>query len=436
MKCAGIGAIAIVWLASAAAGETAVTIQRSERDGQPVVVIENQLYKTVLAYSRARLPLSYVFKATGHEQFVMPTPLDREGTRFQYYGGIIDSIPWVSGPGLQSKGHLWSSEWEDEVKQEPGRVVSVGRTTFDYEDPLSKERCTLRFEKTTEGYAGTSCLAMRYLIENAGQTNAKFMLSVHSRTGIGGGHSDGDYFYAPGHDAQIYYMHGQWEELKSVAVKPPFWTRWPLDAACRLRVSKEPRRIFAFLPAPWCCVGDDKEKECLFFVSSPVNVAGRIREMRMGIFMTNGGYVVEPCPTYRISAESWDEPEATLMLKPGERCTFTLCLVAYGGITEQHVRGLGKNDVLPDCLITQPLRVHQEDGKTLVRGTVVSPGKANLTVNITTSAGAKKQERSVDLSVGRNEIKLEIEAPAEGDMISAAIIARGVRQAIAVSQER
>lgn len=428
-------ALLAVWTCLSVSAEPAISISRTTQDGQPVVVIENELYKTVLAYTRARLPLSYLFKTTGHELCVMPTPLNQEGKGFQYYGGVIDSIPWVSGPGLQAKGLLWNSEWAVETKQEKGKVTFTGATQFTYNDPVSNEERQVKFVKVIEGYAGTSCLSMKYLIENVGKTNARFMLSVHSRVAAGGGWTDGDYFHAPGRDAHLYYTFGRWPELESQGIVPPCWVRWPFEPAMRLKKSKEARGVFAYVPASWCCVGDPKEKECLFFVAGPVIVAGRERVMRMGIFMTNDAYVVEPCLTYRIGAKSWSEPEATVMLKPGEKCEFTLCLVAYAGLTEEQVRRLGKDDVTADCLLTAPLRQETQGGGTVVRGEITSAGLGRLELTLVRGDGSRKRVAVVPVAPGKTEIKASVGTMPEGGTIEAEFSARGVRRALRVVQD-
>jgi hypothetical protein len=412
-----------------------VVIRNSTRQGQATVEIENDLYKTVLAHTRARLPLSYVFKPTGHEQFVMPTPLDRESKRFEYYGGIIDSIPWVSGPRLPDKGLLWSSPWEIAIQQKTAdHAVFTGTTAFEYKDPLSGETCRLRFQKVMEGYSGTSCLAMSYLIENVGQTHARFMMSVHARTGAGGGWSDGDYFFAPGRDAQIYYTSGDWPELASLELRPPCWTRWPLDAACRLKLGEKSRGIFAYLPAPWSCVGDEKEKETLFFVADPANVADRLQEMRMGIFMTNHGYVVEPCLTYRIGAESWTEPESTVMLKPGERCTFQVFLTMYQGVAESEIRALGKPDVLPECLIRKPLQIRTDGDRCALRGEVVCAGRGRLVVRAAGASAEAQPLRTVEMSIGSNPVDIALDAGMKPDGLRVEFIGRAGQRPVVVSK--
>jgi len=418
--------------------EPAISIKRTTQDGQPVVVIENEFYRTVLAYTRARLPLSYFFKTTGHELCVMPTPLSQEGKRFQYYGGVIDSIPWVSGRGLQSKGLLWNSEWKVETKQEKGKVTFTGVTGFTYNDPVSKAESQLKFVKVIEGYAGTSCLSMKYLIENTGKANAKFMLSAHSRVAVGGGWTDGDYFHAPGRDAHLYYTFGKWPELVRQGIIAPCWVRWPFEPAARLKRTEERKGVFVYVPASWCCVGDPKEKECLFFVASPVNLAGRKRVMRMGIFMTNDGYVVEPCLTYRIGAMSWAEPEATVMLKPGEKCEFTLSMVAYAGLEEDDVRHLYGDAVLPDCLLPNRfffLNFDRGSGKLSLWAKIISAGRGVLTFNVVEADGTRRQPIKMPMSPGKADIRTGLGQYAEHPRVEASLTVRGFPQPLIVIED-
>jgi hypothetical protein len=260
------------------------------------------------------------------------------------------------------------------------------------------------------------------------------MLSVHARTGAGGGWTDGDYFHAPGRDALIYYTLGDWPELASLELRPPCWTRWPLDQACHLKRSEVRRGIFAYVPAPWCCAGDEKEKEAVFFVASPVNVADRIHEMRMGIFMTNDGYVVEPCLTYRIGTEDWAEPDATVMLKPGERCTFQVCLAVYQGVTEAEVRALGKPDVRPELLVRKALTLRTEGERGVLGGEIVCAGKGTLSVRVAGEPGDAKPIRTLEMSPGLNKVEVPVEANMKPEALQAEFAGRVERRLLPISK--
>lgn len=352
------------------------------KEGKKIIEIENEMYKVVLVPEIARLPLSYLFKTTGHEMFIHPAPLSTPNVGFQYYGGIIDSIPWVSGKvgdmRLPDKGYLYSVPWEYKIKKRKNTVSFTGKTSFSYQDPVSGEESHLFFQKIIIGYEGTSRLKMNYLIKNIGRTNAKFTFSAHSRTGVAQ-YDRGDYFYAPGKECFVYYM-ANMPHLEEAGIHPPCWTKWPLKEATEFFPEENNYNIHVILPANWCVVGDEKYQECLFFIASPIEIPGGKDIMKMGIFMTNAGYVVEPCLTYSIvgNPEEWKIPESTVLLKPGQECKFSIDLVVYQGISKKEIPDVYA--VYPECIIMDKPVLVRDSNRTFLKGRVLFPGEGNLVI--------------------------------------------------------
>lgn len=362
-----------------------VEIREGEKEGKKIVEIENDLYLMTIAPEIARLPLSYFFKPTGHEEFIHPAGLGTPNEGFQYYGGIIDSIPWVSGTvgneRLPEKGYLYSSRWQWKTGKEKDYVFFDGETQFDYQDPVTREKMALLFKKRITGYADSSRVRMDYLIKNIGDTEARFTFSAHSRIGVGGSWDEGDYFFAPGETCLVYEMRNL-PELTKEGIKAGCWARWPLKQATEFMPQKEFREIFAYVPSNWCVAGDEKYKESVFFVSGPVSYPGRTDVMKMGIFMTNTGYVVEPCLTYSIEGnpDKWEIPGATIVLKPAKECEFTMNLVAYKDISKQCISSAYA--VYPECLFLAEPRVTVHAGRLTIAGVMAFPGKGKVMLKV------------------------------------------------------
>lgn len=389
----------------------AVRIYEDEKDGQPVVVMENELYRAVLAPRQARLPLSYFFKLSGHEEFVMPEKLREDRERFHYFGGIIDCIPSTSGEDPEDrKGELWKVPWEVRLVQEGDSVKFEGKAEISYTDPTTGRRCRLRFEKTMVGYEGTSVLEMRYRIENVGKQEARFMLAVHGRIGVGGGWDRGDYFWAPGDSCRLYYTN--WPSVLRLCPEPPCWLRWPLKEATDYLPSKERRHIFVYVPSDWCAVGDEKYREVVLFVASPVRIGEVTDRMRMGMFMTTEGYVVEPSLTYCGGPEGWTTPGGTVSLGPGERCKFVLYMAAYLGISRKQIEAL--EDAKPSFLVLERPEIKREGSFAVLKGRIAVPGAGRLVLEEggrtvmekELSPGEIRVEGMVEVGAGRLALKL------------------------------
>jgi len=393
-------------------GLASVSIQEEKQDGEPVVVIENNYYRTVLAPTIARMPLSYYFKLTEHEQFIHPEEkIKKDRASFHYFGGIIDSIPSVSGiEDWDRKGYLWRVPWKSKIGKGRGWVKYTGEAVFNYKDPVSNEEYKLKFTKIITGYEGTSCLRMDYRIENIGDNQAKFMFSAHSRTGIGGSWNTGDYFWAPGEKCRFYYSdnYPAYKDTKEGA-----WLPWPLKEATDFVLKEDKHQdIFVFLPSNWCVVGDNNTKETLFFVSSPIKIGKRKDMMKMGIFMATDGYVVEPCLTYYIGYQDWKKPEATIGLNSGEVCAFTLYMTAYKGVTKEQVQNLkGANS---NCLLLEPPLLRRKENKDILELKVVVPGEGRLFLE-KIRMKRKSTIATIEMEAGINEVEKEFPMLKKGE---------------------
>jgi len=370
----------LISLGCSCSGPDRIEIRKVRRENRDIIEIENDIYKTVLVPEITRLPLSYFFKLTGHEHFVHPRSLETPNEGFQMYGGVIDSIPWVSGivdgRRLPDKGYLYSSPWEYKTGKTQNSAWFYGETSFDYNDPVTGKQSTLFFGKRITGYSRSSLLKMDYLIRNTGKTSAKFTFSMHSRTGIAEC-DEGDYFYAPGEKCYVYYMNNM-PELEREGIHPPCWAEWPLKEATEFIPGKEQRNIFVFVPSNWCVVGDDKYEEGLFFIAGPVELPGRQDIMKMGMFMSTSGYVVEPSPTYSIvgNPEEWDAEDSTISLEPGHECRFTVNLAAYKGISRALLPDI--KTVYPEYIVFDEPGITIESGDVEIFGKVAFQGHGRL----------------------------------------------------------
>lgn len=398
MRLVGMGVFAVVLFGLVPLAFGMIRIWEDERDGQPVVIMENDLYRTVLAYTQARLPLSYVFKVTGHEECVMPETLNDDHEYFHYFGGIIDSIPSTSGadPG-DRKGQLWRVPWTIRIEEAEASATFYGKAEFDYTDPSRDVVSRLAFEKTMVGYEGSSALEMRYRITNIGDTDARFMLAAHGRMGIGGGWSEGDYFYAPGDSCRLYYTN--WPSIIERGVEAPCWMDWPLKEVTDYQPSDQGYHIFVYLPSDWSVLGDERFKETVFFVSSPVRVGTEVRQMRMGMFMTTGGYVIEPSLTYNGGKEGWDAPDGTVTLKPGEVCSFTLTMAAYQGMSRKEVEG--RKDVRPDVVVLEKPEIRVQGRDLVLSGRIASAGSGMIVVEAPSGVLSEQKIEAGIVDLGR-----------------------------------
>jgi len=373
-----------------------VQVTEEERDGKKVVVLKNRAMKAVLVPELARFPLSYVLEATGHEMFAHPSPLSTPNRGFQYYGGIVDSLPWVGGK--PKKGLLYTSEWQWTTGTEDGRAWFRGKTSVTYKDPVDGHDSALAFEKRVTAFKGSTALRMGHLIRNVGETDARFLFVNHARACVAG-YTRGDYCFAPGDKCFVYHMRGN-RELESKGVRPPCWTKWPLDEAIVFRPQEELRTVLTFVPAPWCAAGDDKTKEVLFFVGGPFRCGERTDSLKMGMFLTNAGYVIEPSLSYCLDAIPEEWREAALTLKPGEECTYQLHLIAYHGLSRQDV--LGAVVVYPECVVLQePKMVDASNDRVRFSGKIACHSPCRLEMRRDRSVVAKREIETGVFDLGK-----------------------------------
>jgi len=280
-------------------------VRTVEQSGKKLVEFENGLCRIVLAPDLARLPLTFFFKTTGHDLLVGPDSkpfteslsVPNTSERHVYYGGLIDCLPWASGKTdgrmdrkrFPVKGYLAISPWTYSIGESLNSAWYLGETGFDYDDPATNRRTTLSFRKKLTAYAGSTQLRMDYSIRNAGRSQARFMFDAHSRTAVAG-YDAGDYFYAPGKRCYVYEL-ANMPEVEGRGISAGTWTDWPVPEAMNFTPRKDRGHIFVYLPAEWCTVGDEKHKENLFYVSSPVRIGNKTDTLKMGIFMTNAAYV-------------------------------------------------------------------------------------------------------------------------------------------------
>ncbi len=382
-----------------------IALRQIKKEGWKTVEIENDFYKVVLIPKIARLPYSYLFKPTGHELFRHPVPLTtpKKGEKFIYYGGIIDSIPWVAGnvdsERLPTKGYLHFSKWTEKTGKSGNFVWWEGKTKFKYKDPITGVPARLSFKKRITGYAGSSQLRMDYTIKNTGKTDARLTLDIHARTIINE-YSKGDYFYAPGDRCYVYELYNM-GEVEKRGVNLFEWTDWPLREAAELIMpDKGVKYIFTYNPANWCAVGDPGSKEAMFFVSSPIQYDTRTDIMKMGIFMTDKAYVVQPCLSYALQGANhiWRKPEAITQLAPGEHCKFTVDMVVYGDVFRNDVEKAF--NVFPGCVLLDEPRAKLRSGNLTLNGRIAFAGSGTLTVT-----SGDETIKSQDVKAGLYDLK-------------------------------
>ncbi len=312
-----------------------VRIVRETIEDKQAYILENEFYRAILVPEIARFPLSLVHKPTGHEMFAQPVPLSTSNSGFQPFGGIVDCLPWVSGrmgdERLPDKGLLFTTPWETDIGGNGNSAWFEGRTQVEYTDLLDETTSRLQYIKRVSGRTGSPDIVMDHTIRNTGEHRARFTMTLHARTAIAG-YTAGDYIYIPGDQADIDYMH--YPELTERGITPPQTVAWPLPEAVEFRPDSEPRHIFLFTPAEWAVAGSDETGDALVFRGGKVSSPDGTDKVRMALFMTNHGYLLEPGLTSCIIAneKTWANPENTVMLEPEQECTFTVVLTPVSGV--------------------------------------------------------------------------------------------------------
>ncbi len=315
-------------------GEPA-SIRAANMAGRRAYVLENEFYRAVLVPEIARFPLSLVYKPSGNEFFAQPVSLDTPNVGFQAFGGIVDSLPWVSGKHggkrLADKGFLFSVPWETASGATRNTAWFEGRAEIEYEDLLDGTTSRLAYVKRVTGSTGSPNIVMEQTIRNVGNAPARFMITLHARTAIAG-YTAGDYLYVPGDRAEISYM--RYPELSARGIDPPQEIDWPLPEAVTFQPSAEARHVFVFTPADWGVAGSEKTGEALVFRGGEVSSPDGIDRVKMALFMTGTGYLLEPGLTSCIVAneENWAVPGNTVRLEPGQECNFTVTMIPVSGV--------------------------------------------------------------------------------------------------------
>ncbi|MFC1461905.1 hypothetical protein ACFLQR_05245, partial [Verrucomicrobiota bacterium] len=90
---------------------------------------------------------------------------------------------------------------------------------------------------------------------------------------------------------------------------------------------------------------------------------------------TNTGYVIQCCLSYALQAtpEIWRKPEATVMLKKGEECTFSVSLTAYKGISRAEMPRI--HSVHPECVLIEEPKATLKSGSLKLKGRAVFAAK-------------------------------------------------------------
>lgn len=352
-----------------------VSLTRGERDGQPVYVIENKYVRSEIAHTRARSPLSYFDKITQVEQLRQLQPLNGNHGQHTSHGGVAEAVPWTGGSPYM--GYLWTQPWEMTARTYDDHVVLTGEITFPYPDPVTGRLCELRFQKTMTAYEGSTRLKMDYQIENVGDRPARFQHCVHGSPCVGGSCDDGDYFFAPGDRSWVV-----WSSLfPQLKIPDQSWHAWPIEEAVDFVHTEAEGGLQLFVPAPWGVVGDDKTKEVMAMVSSPVTVGGT-RQIPVYMGYTRGGenYYLEPSLTRHISNhdDRWEREGYSVDLERGEVCEYTVDMAMFHGVSKKQIRSV--HSLTGDYLLLSAPKVKVDAKKAHIEVAIAVTGDAQLVV--------------------------------------------------------
>ena len=363
--------LAILWVLPAS---SQVSLSKSERDGQPIYVIENKYVRSEIAYTRARSPLSYFDKITQVEQLRQLAPLNGNHGKHTSHGGVAEAVPWTGGSPYM--GYLWTQPWQMTARTYDDHVVLTGEITFPYADPVTGRLAELRFQKTMTAYEGSTRLKMDYRIENVGDGPARFQHCVHGSPCVGGTCDDGDYFFAPGDRSWIVWS----SILPHLKIPDQSWHSWPIQEAVDFAPSDAEGGLQLFVPASWGVMGDDKTKEVMAMVSSPVMVGDREIPMYMGYTRGGENYYLEPSQTKHISNhdDRWEREGYSVDLDRGETCVFTVDMAMFHGVSKSQVTSV--HSMTGDYLLLQAPSVEVDSNKAHIDITIAVTGDAQLIV--------------------------------------------------------
>ena len=384
-----------------------VSLSKSERDGQPVYVIENKYVRSEIAYTRARSPLSYFDKITQVEQLRQLAPLNGNHGKHTGHGGVAEAVPWTGGSPYM--GYLWTQPWEMTARTYDDHVVLTGEITFPYPDPVTGRLCELRFQKTMTAYEGSTRLKMDYHIQNVGDRPARFQHCVHGSPCVGGTCDDGDYFFAPGDRSWVV-----WSSLfPQLKIPDQSWHSWPFDEAVDFTETDAEGGLQLFVPARWGVMGDDKTKEVMAMVSSPVTVGGtREIPVYMGYTRGRGNYYLEPSLTKHISNhdDRWEREGYSVDLDRGEACVSTVDMAMFHGVSKEQVMDV--HSLTGDYLLLSAPTVKVDSKRARIDVAIAVTGDARLSV---VEASTGEVLSATDLTPGNvQSIKEEVSLSSAG----------------------
>ena len=338
---------------AAMAGESLPEIVLTEEmtNGEHAVIMENAYYRCVMIPGKAMLPAIYLYKPTNHDVFLRRSDIKES---FANLDGFYDCLPWVSDRMKRgaSKGLLRTAIWQTRVAVAGDCASAVFATEIAYPDFGTGQTSRLAFVKTLIGSNRHAQLRMDYEVENRGQSKARFILVGHARVAGGGTYDSGDYVYVPGTNCWLGEF--KWLALAKKGVIPYSWTSWPMedivDFVPRDGSERKGDYVYAFVPASWAVVGDEKSKEYTVFQCSPVRLGKTVIPVPYWcVLHRDGDYLLELCLSRNLDAGNWNEPWATVGLEPGEKATFTIWMTPGQGFTKVDFESV--TEATPDRLV-------------------------------------------------------------------------------------
>ncbi|MDD5678544.1 MAG: hypothetical protein PHW60_11215 [Kiritimatiellae bacterium] len=300
------------------------------------MIMENAYFQSIMVPGKAMLPATYLNKSTGHDVFLRRAKLEES---FLSLDGLYDCLPWVGDSKKRgaTKGLLRTATWQIKTENTGDKATARFSTDISYTDFTTGKTNRLAFAKTITGSSKHAQLRMDYEIENTGLENAKFIFVGHARVAAGGTYDRGDYVYVPGTNCWV--MDFKWPALEKLGAKPYSWARWPVEGVIDFTPKEGPEKkgeyIYAFVPASWAVVGDEKSKEYAVFHCSSVRLGKTVLpEPYWCILHRDGDYILELSLSRDLDAANWDKAWATVALAPGETAHFTVCMTLGQGLVK------------------------------------------------------------------------------------------------------
>ncbi len=343
-------------LAVGAAGGKAAGIKltESEEAGVKLYRMENGYYDAVFAPAQAMFPLYFKYKPTGKDILVRkPDP----AASFRSRDGIQLCLPCVGGipDRLASKGYLNTAAWTTTAAVKDRRATLVSRAGIDYNDPVSGAPARLEVSVTVIGAERSSRLQTDYEIKNTGEHPARLMFIAHARLAPEGSYQAGDYIWAPAERCWISDF--KWPALSDSGIVPHSWTAWPVPGmdtfAPKAPEEKRGDFAYAFIPANWLLVGNDRTENFVVFQSSGIKIGKRFQPSPyFCVLRRDGDYLVEIGVTRELDARYWENPGATVTLASGETLAYSLHMAAGQGLSRDLAQRILA--VRPDRIVCQP----------------------------------------------------------------------------------